>query len=227
MPALHYWVSGAALWLAGSFAITVILAIVGIKEMISNKMAVLLIGAALLIMFIGWWTTAEQEEASVQREIKIDRLQETLDVIKSAIPVLDNTSTVQNLSQLSNAQLRQRVSDLTARMRTFEGVIKAEETKELFEKRQTSILEQPPQNNRNVETARMLERSTEVQTQFRSQLLPQALALREILSNRIGISQPYPLIPNNVALDYGILAGPSPISNAANYLEQLARQLPP
>ena len=38
MPAPHYWVSGAALWVAGSFILTIILAVIGIRTMISNKL---------------------------------------------------------------------------------------------------------------------------------------------------------------------------------------------
>lgn len=227
MPPLQYWFSGAALWLAGSFIITVILAVIGIREMISNKMVVFLIGVALLVMFIGWWTTAEQEEASAKREIKLDRLQETLDTIKSAMPVPDTGSAVQNLSQLSNIQLRQRVSDLTARMRTLEAGIKESQMKELSSRSPANLSPEQRQTEWNAYTARMLSQSAEVQAQFRSQFLSQALALREAISTRVGILQPYSSDPKTVALDYGMLAGVSPISDAADYLESLARRLPP
>lgn len=195
--------------------------------MISNKMVVFLIGVALLVMFIGWWTTAEQEEASAKREIKLDRLQETLDTIKSAMPVPDTGSAVQNLSQLSNIQLRQRVSDLTARMRTFEAGIKESQMKELSSRSPANLSPEQRQTEWNAYTARMLSQSAEAQAQFRSQFLPQALALREAISTRVGILQPYSSDPKTVALDYGMLAGVSPISDAADYLESLARRLPP
>lgn len=64
MPSFHYWISGAALWVAGSFILGVVLAAIGIKSLIPKKVFVILIGLSFLVMFIGWWTTAEQEKNS-------------------------------------------------------------------------------------------------------------------------------------------------------------------
>jgi hypothetical protein len=66
------------------------------------------------------------------------------------------------------------------------------------------------------------------ETAFRNQLLGEAIYLRDQLLIRLGTvasSSPQDRI-KTLAFD-GFLAGPSPISDAADYLEQLARQLSP
>jgi hypothetical protein len=224
MPGLQYWFSVAALWLAGSFVITVILGIMGIRTMIPNKIAVFLIGMALLVMLLGWWTAAEQEEASAKREHKLDQISETLDLIKSSLPPVTAFTPVDNLSSFSNAQLRDRVLRLTAAMRTFEGGIKAAESP-VMNPLPATATETQRHADWTARTNAMLERSTQAQNEFRVRFLPEALALREEMSKRLGRMPPYPEDRKTVALNYGMLAGVSPISDAADYLEELARQM--
>jgi hypothetical protein len=71
MPAFGYWFSGTALFLAGSFSLTVAMALIGIKDMISNKLIVGILLASLVLMLIGWWTAAKQEEQSTKRDSDI------------------------------------------------------------------------------------------------------------------------------------------------------------
>ncbi len=170
-------------------------------------------------MLLGMWTTAKQEEVSAKN-------QQTLDVIKVAV-LPDTNSAVQNLSHLSNNQIKQHVSTLAARMRTFEAGLKSTQMRDMAQQLPKGASQQQREADWNAKTATMFSQSAEAQSQFRSQFLPQALALREIMSKRLGILQPCPSDRKTVALDFGMLAGASPVSDAADYLEGLARQLPP
>lgn len=64
MPALHYWFSGAALFLLLSFGITVI---IGIIPMIDGKKRIsifILLGIGFFVAALGWWVAAGQEQKS-------------------------------------------------------------------------------------------------------------------------------------------------------------------
>jgi hypothetical protein len=224
MPQLRYWFTGSVLWLLASFALNIILALIGIRPMIPDKIFFFLFGVVLLVMFIGWWATAREGAASAKRDEKLDTLQATLDLIKGDLPTLDNSAT-KNISQLSNEQLRSRVSELAAAMRTFEAGYKDTQAQEAVPR---ILPPDTPQEQRqaawNARMSRMTSHSMAAQSQFRIQFLPQALALREALCNKLGIMPPYQT--GRVALDVGMMAGVSPVSDAADYLESLARRLP-
>jgi hypothetical protein len=149
------------------------------------------------------------------------------DLLKTAVPKPEISSTVENISRLPNEQIRRRVADLATAMRIFEGGRRSANAAELIDRLPPSATREQRHAAWTEQTTRMLTRSAEEQTQFRIQFLPQALALREAMLNRLGIMPPYPPQPRVVALDFGMLAGVSPISDAANYLEELARRLPP
>ena len=87
MPSPQYWVSGAALWIAGSFILSIIIAVIGIKEMVPSKLLVFLVGVAILLMFIGWWTTAEQEEAAARSKIDNADMRSDIKQIKEAMGI--------------------------------------------------------------------------------------------------------------------------------------------
>ena len=178
-----------------SFVITVFLSLIGIKPMISNKAVVLLIGIALLVVFIGWWTAAEQEEATAKREARLEEMQKTLEAIRTSLPAPPQiAASVEHVSQLSNDKIRKRVADLAARMRTFEGGLQANQMRDVSKRLPPSATEQQRQEAWNAQTAQLLVRSAEAQTQFRSQFLPEAPALREAMLNRLGQFPPYGLI---------------------------------
>lgn len=80
MPAIHYWLSGASLFLAGSFILTIIVGLIAIRDLISNKFIVVLVIAALILMGIGWWSTAKQENASAEL---VDNIKQIVGVAQS------------------------------------------------------------------------------------------------------------------------------------------------
>jgi hypothetical protein len=64
IPAPHFWFSNAALFLAGSFAFTVLVGLIGIRQMISNRVFSILLVVAIALSALAWCTAAKQEEDS-------------------------------------------------------------------------------------------------------------------------------------------------------------------
>lgn len=130
---------------------------------------------------------------------------------------------VENLSRLTNEQLRSKVASLAARMRVFQGGVSADMS-ELFSRypRLAGPMD-PRQQAMSVEFSR---RSSQALFEFNSSMRPEALALREVMLRRQGRFPPYAHTVQSSALDINSLAGISPISDAAEYLESIARQLP-
>jgi len=94
---------------------------------------------------------------------------------------------------------------------------------------QTGVVKTPEEriNTMNQQSALFLQFHANEDTAFRNELLGQAVYARDSLLARLG--NPVPTAQEHMkmlAFD-GILAGPSPISDAADYLEQLARRLSP
>jgi hypothetical protein len=64
IPALHFWFSGAAPFLAGSFAFTVAVGLIGIRQVISHRTFAFLLVVAIALSGLAWHTAAKQEEDS-------------------------------------------------------------------------------------------------------------------------------------------------------------------
>jgi hypothetical protein len=132
MPGPQYWFSGAALWPAAAFLLSVVLAVIGIKTMISDKTMQGTFAAAAMIALVGWWTAAEQEQSSAKRDEKFDAAIKTLDLIKGSLPPIQLEGAVANISSLTNTQIKKLVQDLTAKMRNFEQKRTEEVSAEIF-----------------------------------------------------------------------------------------------
>jgi hypothetical protein len=74
MPPFYYWFSGAALFLAGSFTLSTATGLIGIKQMISNKIARGLMCVALILLALGWWSAAKQEQSNAELAESIKKL---------------------------------------------------------------------------------------------------------------------------------------------------------
>lgn len=128
----------------------------------------------------------------------------------------------------SDADLKQQAIHLAHDMRVFEVQYKQKEealfdshTYNAEETRQQAILEQ--QNFTNS----LVNLSAQETLEFRNNFLARALTLRDQMITRIGDPSKLPQarLGQLIAFD-GMLAGPSPISDAADYLESLAMRLP-
>jgi len=202
MPEISYWPKLAY------FAISVLFIVWGARDMLLHKKKIIRYAfwpIAVMFFLLGLNESVKQE--------------------KGLTPVVAFSS-VDNLSSRSNAQLRDQVLQLTSAMRTFENGIQSARTNRIMNRLPVSATKEQRQANWEAETQAMLDQSTNAQTEFRVRFLPEALALREEMSKRLGRLPPYQDKANIIALDYGMLAGVSPISDAANYLDGLARQLP-
>jgi hypothetical protein len=62
MPHIEYWFSGAAVYLAGSFAFAIFVGMIGIKEMVSRRLFTALMGVAVVLTALAWRTAAKQEQ---------------------------------------------------------------------------------------------------------------------------------------------------------------------
>ncbi|MGH7456000.1 MAG: hypothetical protein ACRENG_31895 [bacterium] len=80
MPGLQYWFSGTALFLPVSFAITVVIGLVGIKDMISGKWIISLMVLSFIVTLIAWYTAAKQEKESAELGASIKRIADYVNI---------------------------------------------------------------------------------------------------------------------------------------------------
>lgn len=128
---------------------------------------------------------------------------------------------------LSNAELSRQAIALATEMRDFETE---------FRNRGWEISEYEREKVRNAATEReknifwrqftnnLLRRSNEHNNQFRQRYLGRAVHLRDEMLRRV--EHPPNFDSHRLIAFDGMLAGPSPVSDAADYLDQLARNLP-
>lgn len=127
---------------------------------------------------------------------------------------------------LSNAELSRQAIALAVEMRDFETEHRNRdwEISEYERDRVRSAREKEKDLFWRQYANNSIRRSNEHQNRFRQRYLGKAVHLRDEMLRRV---QPPPNFDSHrlIAFD-GMLAGPSPVSDAADYLEQLARSLP-
>lgn len=132
---------------------------------------------------------------------------------------------VDQLKTLPPAELRDETLQLATEMKSFEAVTVREFV--------TTLASPPPVQAVNEaerdealdrESKTLMERDLLTARTYRERFYRPARALRDELRKRLGIrnTNREPELP---ALDEGVLAGPKPITEAANYLAALARRL--
>ncbi len=127
------------------------------------------------------------------------------------------------LSDLTNDALRLRALSHCQKMRKFELEIRNDRSS-LFSP--VNINQTQEQRNMawQIRSAEMINRSNEQHYQFRTDYLPEALALEKELARRL--NRPIDRQDHNlIALRHGALAGVSPVSDAADHIEGMAREL--
>lgn len=125
-----------------------------------------------------------------------------------------------NPRNLTNAQLRENVANIATKMRAMQMDF-AKEQNEANMRRSNSNSE-----DWQSYTRRLSDLSASQAHRWQSELMPQAVALREELRARAGDDYISGGHAHSVALDVGMLAGVYPLNSAASELEQLARLLP-
>jgi hypothetical protein len=119
MPPLQYWFSGAALFLAGSFVLGVVLGLIGIKDAISHKVIALLFAASLALLFMGWKSAARQEQQSVKRDADNDEMKRTVGDIAASMGITGYASVDDLKAKIATAEARSRRDFLGALTRNY------------------------------------------------------------------------------------------------------------
>lgn len=134
------------------------------------------------------------------------------------------------LENLTNSQLRDSAIMFAAKMRAFESNADVLESPHYIPGQSEEQQISEWSKMRLADDARRKQKTLS----FANDYLGTAVDLRDeiiIRLNNIGVFKPYVEIPlydqaGPDVLDGGLLAGPSPVTSAANYLERLARKLP-
>lgn len=133
--------------------------------------------------------------------------------------MIEQPSTVlENLTSLSNGQLKQRVSEFAAQIRQW--------SHETRLRRDAVLYDRHGRENWDEYTQRVLENSNEQHHTWRSEYQSSGLALKTELLRRVTDLEGIDLSLGDTAIDHGMLAGVSPVTDAAILLETLARRLP-
>lgn len=132
---------------------------------------------------------------------------------------------VRNLQHLTNEELRREVGNHADAMRAYEAMARGEDPS-------YARISRAPAEREEQDRASNRHRAR-VNHYFKTRLLPAAQALDHELRGRLGMGDPLadsmtdPSVRHNAhTIIRGHLAGPSPMTDAAGYLEMLARKLP-
>lgn len=119
------------------------------------------------------------------------------------------------LGRLTNAHLRDRAIAFARNLRTLETSRRAEQMSSMtlrdipFEERSRIFTQQH-------ERERLL---------FRNDIRPEMMAMLRELSRRAGVAFPNDETRQMTAVEHGMLAGPEPLSEVADYIDTIARRL--
>lgn len=147
------------------------------------------------------------------------------DLQKTLVEIDHSTATYRPLSSLSNFQLRDSALEFAKKMREFEVNIDS----------RSPIHSKTRDEDSSVLTKKIQDFYSRKKASFSNEFLGQARIIKYEISyrlRRIGIFPPYfdgESTEEDIAksvFDHGFLAGPSPVTSAANLLETMARLLP-
>jgi hypothetical protein len=216
---VKYWFSSGTLQRVYVFAYDVVLlGLIGAMTQIPAWLFYVLCAIGAGLAYWQWRVAAGEEKERTEDRQTLRLLAEQFSS-KAGI-------TVENLKAWPAAQLRTQVLDLTRRMRTFEAGYEQDKYGDVFRRRNNHASEELRRAQWHADSEALMRKSTEHRSAFAEQFLGEALAVREEMCRRLGVSKEAIEKEHVVALDHGMLAGPHPITEAANQLEGLARRLP-
>lgn len=131
---------------------------------------------------------------------------------------------IQNLASLPVETLRKQIARVVAELRLFHAKLIQEQTEELFSLIPTSP---SPEKNKvlwNQHVDELMRNSARQRAEL-EEIRPNGVALWEELKRRLPDAPEAPWM-KTIALTEGALSGISPVANAADELERLARLLP-
>lgn len=130
----------------------------------------------------------------------------------------------ENFNTLSNNELRDAALDLASRMYAFGANYHGNSRNNIHRSLPMSATEDQRHASWENERISADNHRTQFSTEFMTRYRPDAVAIRHEMARRLGIFPPYKNL--DVVLDHGILAGASPVGNAADLISELARRLP-
>lgn len=157
------------------------------------------------------WTDVVEGICNLAKDKRIQQHQNASKT--SSDPLL---SSVQDLRLFSSEEMRSRVANICARMRSFEAAAR-DVSRGIFFNESLSFEEH---------CRKMSAISNEHNNRWRSELCPEAVSLWNELRRRLYGPPPYPDDHRTRALNHGMLAGVAPLHESALVLEELARRLP-
>lgn len=224
LPAARHWLGFAALFQLGAFAFAAIVGLLGMNPVPPTWFYVLLAVAAVLTV-LAWHAAAKQAEESETYKLDAALNRKVLETLAESSR-RELPTGLENLTRLSESEIRKRVKDLADRMRAFESNYLAQDRARFMTRTHVGMDQEARQKAWDAETRDMVSHHHAAQTEFRSRFLPEAIQLRDEMQRRLGLFAKNEAERSIVALEYGMLAGVRPIDEAAGYLEGLARKLP-
>jgi len=134
-------------------------------------------------------------------------------------------------SDQSNSQLRRGAEAFASQLRQYEAAYQMNENQqwmvEWAERSRISKDDKDAMNKKwNEDMLRDEKRRSAHRADFDTRFRGPLLAYREEICKRVQFTSPCPDNTTSKSLDSGLLAGPSPIQEFANYLEVISRLLP-
>lgn len=226
MPHIKYWFRSTAIVAALTAAVSILTTLAGLTSVITGSGFQILTVVMTALALFGWYTAAKSEQERDEGKLQSDEDRRILADIREHMALTAQVGATANLEPLTNDQIRTRVAALAGRLRAFEALGRAARDRAHHGAYHPGDTPEARHARWEDMLRRSDEQSNEQRRQFRTDLLPEALALREEMRRRLQMFPPFPVDHRTTALDYGMLAGVAPAADAADHLEALARKLP-
>lgn len=184
--------------------------------------ALVIVGAINLFATI--WDERKRGRRQSEQKAEIAGLQESVSrLLERVIPPTEVPYHLQNLRNLSVAELRGAIDALNGRLRIFESQRHSEMGSRFMARPPDEGQMQPIERQKLYEQRQALgQQSMQNHLDVQDRLRPEAIALYEEVLRRIPASRP---TREPVLIAYG-MAGVAPLNDFANVMERLARELP-
>ena len=220
IPHLRHWFSNHAISIIIPTVISASIGLWSLLTTMSDSQFWVMFSVLTTSVAVVWWRAAAQDrdsyhanEMEAKQAKTIDDLLARLEILQPSAPL---PSSVIDLRSLPAHEIRSRVAQVAKKMRSMEHSFK-----------QINDIFAPISDSREAHVRKLTAQSNERSHRWQNDLRPEAVALWHEMQRRIYGAPPYPDERGaKVALELGMLAGPSPLNDAAILLERLARDIP-